>query len=616
MPKERGRNPTDGHSDRHDKRYKDYRQNFVEEDAYARHWRDDHCLDDDVLQRQGGGVDRERVRRREYESADTLHHHRYGHDYAMEDQYGSKLMSIEYYAKTEDRQRRSGQRRERKKRKKSKKSRRDASKNGAANDKVDKTVMAVKALVDYGNGSSETDSSSGESSVKTRSSCMERHPRARSSASEMLARSSYDHHDMLLHSGVYATGYDSPVGASHRDLPRLLRNAEPMGESIVSRRERSRRETSSSAEHVYLDPVGSNSQKYEYKLTRELRSPEKAGIYDSKVSDSSRTTSERTKCRHRRSPDLSPPDLAPAISHHGRSGRQSGSAHQSSEKSEKHSIRQKSPTPLRLSAPEKLASRNHVKPSADEIINSNICGERRRRRDSPISHSPDSMQIAAQHSPLFDACEHSRSKLPILEASKHKDRKKTRKVSPNKKKLLKKVLSPHVMPSGSSGENTPHYSATPPMPVLSRVYSPRESSHRSSPAPRKCPDENRRANLNPESSKSRHCGNENNEVSRKSVKPFDALRPPSTSACVAEEIKSNKHIESGSNQSRSTESSKRSRPRSSSNEGRQGKLDRTAKIEEIPRSYQDASSPSRKKSRREAPASGKSASASKTVECR
>lgn len=598
MPKERSRNSSDDHStvDRHDKQHKDLRKNFVKS-ACALSLRDNHYLNNDSPQQQSSGVDQEIVDRREYHSADILQHHRYSYDYEVDEQYNSELVPVEYYGKSD---RHSACRREQRKRKKSKKSKRDASENGTADDKVNKTVAAVKALVDYGNGTSDTDSSTGESSLRTRSSRIERRPGAHASASEMLGKRGHGHHRAFLNSKTFTSGYDSPLGSSHRDLPRRLRTGEPEVESSIPRQECQQQETPHT-DQIYLDPVSSESQKSESKRSRELHLPMEISVIESKAfnQDTSPIISAKTKSRHHRSTPLSSPDLAHALSH-SRSGHRI-----TSEKLEKQKkISRQSLTWPQSSAVEKSKSKS-CKTSVDEMM---------KRRDSPISHSPDILQ---RRSPLFDSCERSQLELPVLEASKHKDRTKKHKTSSGREKPSKRSLSPHLPVLGFSGENTFPSSATPPMPVLSRISSPRDSSGRASPASKKCSDENRKCNLNSESSRSRHYDSENSEVVKKSTKSLEKLRQPSTPTYIVDKTKRSKHIDSASSHNRSAVSGKKqSRPKSSSDDEQQNKSGQADRTEDIPRSYQDTRSPSRKKSRLDTSISGKCANNSKTVEFR
>lgn len=602
MPKDRTRNPSDDRDrqtgDRHlEKRYKDYRPGFNdEEDVYARGWRDDRYADRDAIVRVNSlayGSEKDKSRRRDYDGDEiSSQRHRYTNEYALEGQYAGEPMPTDYYRASDSRH---SCRRDKKKRKKSKKSRRDASKNGINDDQHAKTIAAVKALVDYGNGTSDTDSSTGESSTRTKMSGLERVQRSRGPVSEVKV--GHDRQEALLTGGSYATDYDSPLGL--RDRSKGARSGEPGSES----REHARRELTPS-EPSYLEHGSSSSRKHgrERDRARGPRSPEDTGTYDLKTAmpvdyaaDLARaTTSHRDRSRLVRTPDLSPPDLAPATLHHSRSAQKTDTLNSALIKNDPH--RRQSRSPVRKSK----ASRAHgISPNTE--IGDVTTGRDKRRRNSPtVSHSPSSTRNKSRLSPSFDSHDRDRSRLQPQESTDHRERSKAAKTSPSRKDSSKHATTPQCLMTDSSRENSPN---SPPMPVLSRMNSPRDVLRKTSPMAKKYPDEKRTNNSNSQTLKDKQYSHES---LRKSTKLPDTGRRPLSPAPLGEETRYDRQAESAAGQGRQAETYKRSRPRSPSDDIRQSRRERNVKTEEVPKSYQAASSPSRKKPRHESTMLGKS----------
>lgn len=600
MPKDRTRNPSDDRdrqtADRHfEKRYKDCRPSFHdEEDAYARGWKDDRYADQDQIVRTNSiayGSEKDKSRRRDYDGDEiSSQRHRYTNEYALEGQYAGEPMPTEYYRTSDSRH---SCRKDKKKRKKSKKSRKDVSKNGMNDDPHAKTLAAVKALVDYGNGTSDTDSSTGESSNRTKMSGLERVQRSRGPVSEVKA--GHDRQEALLTGGSYAMDYDLPLGL--RDRSKRARSREPGNES----REHARLELTPS-EPSYLEHGSSSSRKHgrERDRGRGPRSPEEPAAYDLKTTmptdyaDMARATSHRDKSRLPRTPDLSPPDLAPATLHHSRSAQKTDSLNSTSIKNDPH--RRQSRSPARKSK----ALRTHGTSPSTEAGDVTLTRDKRRRNSPTVSHSPSSTRNKSRLSPSLDSHDRDRSRLLPLESSDHRERSKAAKTSPSQKDSSRHTATPQCLMTDSSRENSPN---SPPMPVLSRMNSPRDGSRKTSPLAKRYPDEKRTSSSNSQSLKEKQYSHES---LRKSTKLPEIGRRPASPAPLGEEVKYDRQAESASGQGRHSEAYKRSRPRSPSDDIRQNRRERNVKTEEVPKSYQAASSPHRKKPRHEPTLLGKS----------
>lgn len=583
MPKERTRNPSADRDrqtgDRHlEKRYKDYRPNFHdEEDVYARGFRDDHYADRDQIVRVNNMAfvsEKEKSRRRDYEGDEiSSQRHRYANEYVLEGQFASEAMPADYFRADGSRYRR-----DKKKKKRSKKSRKDASKNGMNDDQHAKTVAAVKALVDYGNGTSETDSSTGESSIRTKMSSRERVQRSRGLVSEVKV--GHDRQEALLAGGSYAMDYDSPL--VRRERSKRARSGEPGNES----RELARHELTPS-EPSYLEHGSSSSRKHgrERERGRGPRSPEETMPVE--YTDLTRaTTSHRDRVRLARTPDLSPPDLAPATLPHGRSAQKTETLNSTSIKNDPH--RRPSRSPARKSKVSAVRGASPNTETGDAVLSRD-----KRRRNSPtVSQSPGSTRNKLRLSPSFGNHDRDRSRPQPVESTDHRERSKAAKTSPSRKDSSKHASSPpQCLMTDSSNENS---TSSPPMPVLSRMNSPRDVLRKTSPTAKRYPDEKRAGRSNSQTLKEKQLSHES---LRKSQKLTETSRRPLTPAPVLEEVRYDRQTESASGQGRHSEAYKRSRPRSPSDDLRQSRRERNVKAEDVPKSYQAASSPNRKKAR-------------------